>query len=300
MSIDQLESSAYYGAPRQLFLFTMGNKSWGYCPSESVHTYLSVPYQPEVIEMDAIAQSLSEGSPTINITIHSGAEICQQFIAYQPTMPMRVRVYRYHEWDTDSEYAVELIGEVVSAAFDESERTCTLLVRMMASYIERNVPWPVYQKQCNRAVYSAGCGVNKEAYKVETDIQTVLGDELRDPVFATYPDGWFRVGYVVTSQGETRFIVWHEGDTLILQTPLLDLNNGDPLIVYPGCDLLRTTCKNKFDNLNRWLGFGWVPSKNPFTDNVFGTGGSGGSSGSNTDYRKAINPAGWNGSWGMF
>ena len=61
-------------------------------------------------------------------------------------------------------------------------------------------------------------------------------------------------------------------------------------------DLLRTTCKNKFNNLNRWLGFGWVPSKNPFTDNVFGTGGSGskGSSGSGG----AINTPGWNASWG--
>ena len=279
MSIDQLESSAYSGAPRQLFLFTMGDEKWGYCASELPHTHLSVEYQPEVIDMDAITQSLSENSPTINITIHPGAAVCREFVAYQPVKPMRVRVYRYHEWDADGEYAIELIGEVVSSSFNEDteDRECTLLVRMMASYVERNVPWPVYQKQCNRAVYSPGCGVNREAYKVNVNVLLVIGDQIVDPVFATYPDGWFRVGYVVTSRGETRFIVWHEGDTVVLQTPLVDANNGDEMTFLPGCDLLRTTCGSKFNNLPRWLGFGWIPSKNPFTDNIFGTGGNSGS-----------------------
>lgn len=293
MSIDAIESSAYSGAPRQLFLFTMGDEKWGYCASEFPHTYLSVDYQPEAIDMDAITQALSENSPTINIKIDPGAAVCRQFVAYQPIQPMRVRVYRYHEWDTDGEYAIELIGEVVSSSFNEDteDRECTLLVRLMASYIERNVPWPVYQKQCNRALYSPGCGVNREDYRVQANVSSVINDEIVDPLFATYPDGWFRAGYVVTPRGETRFIAWHEGDKIILQTPLVGAVNGDDMDFLPGCDLLRTTCNTKFNNLPRWLGFGWIPSKNPFTDNIFGTGSS---SGGGTSQRPSFSSDGGN------
>ena len=34
--------------------------------------------------------------------------------------------------------------------------------------------------------------------------------------------------------------------------------------LYPGCTKSRAVCKNKFDNLNNYGGFPWIPTKNPF------------------------------------
>lgn len=298
MSVNDFETSDYAGKPRRLFRFSMGTQLWGYCQADVPHVHLTLTYEPEVIDLEEISLSLSEQSPTINVQISSGAEVCQQFIAYQPVKPIFLRTYRYHV--EDDEYVTELIGEVVSAAFDESIGMCTLLVRFNTSYMDRTVPWPVFQKQCNRAPYSSSCGVNREDFRTNVNVQAVLGDEMRDPVFATLPDGWFTAGFVETADGDTRFIISHVGDTIVLQAPFRSLPNGSPVSVFAGDDLLRTTCKDKFDNYPRWLGFGWVPTTNPFTDNIFGTGYFPSSGKSRTDWRKAINPAGWNGSWGLF
>jgi len=34
--------------------------------------------------------------------------------------------------------------------------------------------------------------------------------------------------------------------------------------IYPGCDRVRATCESKFDNLDNFGGFPWIPTKNPF------------------------------------
>jgi hypothetical protein len=119
-------------------------------------------------------------------------------------------------------------------------------------------------------------------------------------VIATFASGWFKAGVAMMPNGEMRFVIDHTGDTIVLQTPMRGLVNGGPLTLFAGDDLTRATCKAKFDNYDRWMGWGWIPSKNPFTDNVFGTGYYPSSGKSKTDWRKAINPAGWNGSWGFF
>ena len=278
MSLDAFELSEYRGNPQRLFLFTMGSsRRWAYAQSTLGKTYNGNDYLPESVDMDNITQALSEDSPTINITISGNAEVCQQFVAYQPIEPMRVRVYRHHLTDPDDEYVVEFIGEVISSAFDEETGECTLLTRMVSSRIDRMIPWPVYQKPCNHALYTAGCGVNKEDFRTDAVIQTVIGDEITSPAFSAFPDGWFKNGFMVTPNNESRFVIYHVGNLCIVQTPFVNLQVNDVCATYAGCDRSRETCKDKFDNYRHWLGFGWVPEKNPFVDTVWGTGNATGS-----------------------
>ena len=287
-----MELSEYEGTPQRLFLFSMGSVRYAYAQSTQGATYNSDDYLPLSIDMDNIMQSLAEDSPTINITLSSDAEVCNQFIAYQPLEPMRVRVYRHHLTDPDGEYVVEFIGDVISSAFDEKTNETTLLTRMFASKMDRKVPWPVYQKPCNHALYSVGCGANKEAFRVDTQAQSVIGDEITSPDFALKPDGWFTNGYAVSANNESRFIIYHVGNLIIVQTPFVSLGNNDDLTAFAGCDRSRQTCKSKFDNYRHWLGFGWVSDKNPFVDTVWGTGNATGSISSKASGRNT------NGGWG--
>ena len=271
MSLNDFEISEYRGTPQRLFLFTMGNKRYSYAQSTQSAFYNGDTYVPMSIDMDNITQALAEDSPTINIKISGNAEVCQQFVAYQPVEPMRFRAYRHHLTDPDNQYVVEFIGDVISSAFDEESGECTLLTRMGASKIDRQIPWPVYQKPCNHAVYTVGCGVNKEAFRTDAEVQTIVGDEITSPDFAGYPDGWFKGGFAVTPDNESRFIIYHDGPLIIVQTPFVALQLNDVLAAYAGCDRSREMCKDKFDNYRHWLGFGWVPDKNPFVDTVWGT-----------------------------
>lgn len=271
MTLDALETSAHEGTPQRLFLFTMGASTrFGYAQSTQGATYNSDDYLPMTIDMDNIMQALAEDSPTINITLSSNAAVCNEFIAYQPREPMRVRVYRHHLTDPDGQFVVEFIGEVISSALDEKTGETILLTRMVSSKVDRKVPWPVYQKPCNWALYTSGCGVNREDFRTDAVIQSVIGDEITSPAFAEHPDGWFTSGYMTTPDNESRFIIHHEGNLIIVQTPFVRLEVNDVAPTYAGCDRSREMCKDKFDNYRHWLGFGWIPEKNPFTDNAWG------------------------------
>jgi uncharacterized phage protein (TIGR02218 family) len=48
------------------------------------------------------------------------------------------------------------------------------------------------------------------------------------------------------------------GLTIALPLPN-PVSPGDVFQVSAGCDKTHTTCKNKFDNINRFRGFPWIP-----------------------------------------
>ncbi len=278
MSFEQYETSPYSGTPERLFLFTMGNRQWAYVNHAEPVVRGALTYQPEVISMGNIVQDLNEAPPSIEITMAATAEVAQQFIPYQPVFPMQVSVFRRHRDDPDAEYLIEMMGDVAAVAFDEEEGMCVFTCRMVSSNLDRKAPWPIYQGPCNYALYGPGCQVNKEAYKVETAVSDVQETDIFSTDFASKPDGWFRTGFVRReSTGEVRFIIDHVGNKLTLQTPFVDLDPGDAVTAYAGCNRLYDTCVSKFSNGHRYAGFEWIPQKNPFADNVYGTGGPGGS-----------------------
>lgn len=301
MAFNDFEDSLFDATPERLFLFEMGLSRWAYVAGTENVSRLSVVYTPMAIEMAEVSQSLSEDTPIVEVRVLADAEVTQQFIAYQPTQPMRLRVFRHHVEDPDNEYRTELIGEVVSSSFDEADHSCVLSVRMITHEMDRMVPWMSYQKACNHALYSVGCGVSMTDFDVEPVAVLQEGASLTAVEFSAFSDNWFKAGFALTSKGERRFIVGHTGTEIRLITPFVNFTPGsDTLTVYAGCDLTKATCEDKFNNLANYMGFMWVGNKNPFTDNVYGTGATTGQSGSKTNWRKAINPAGWNGSWGLF
>lgn len=271
MSMDSRERSQNDGAPQRLFLFTVGDEAYTYVNAPNLHNYNNVIYEPMDISMDDVSQSLAEESPTIRVEIDSQSRLAQLFIPYMPIEPVKLRVYRHHVGDAD--YKTELIGEVASGSIDAETDKCVLSVRLLASYMDRRVPWPVYQKQCNHALYGPGCRVDRELYKVEATVTGVAGVAVQSADFVVGDPSYFVAGYMVrAATGDVRWVIAQEDDVLVLQSPFPGLQGGEKVIAFAGCNLLKTTCKNKFNNLHRRWGFDDIPHKNPFTDNVYGTG----------------------------
>lgn len=289
MSIDDIESSSYGAAPMQLFDFSMGVSSrWGYLSGDTgTYTWNNFDFIPDpIIALGEVSQSLAESSPSIQIEISSTSEVARLFIPYLPPEPIQVRVYRMNMVGDTPEYAPEFIGEVVSSAFDESTGACTLTCRMVSAAMSRNVPWCVFSTNCSRALYGIGCDVNRLAFLTTTNVvggagSTVLSSAdfataavdhaaIDDPEVRT---AWFRNGYVRhVLSGEVRTIIDHDGSNIYLHTPFTTLVNGDEVEAYAGCNRERGHCRKKFNNLDRFLGFPWQPNKNPYTQNVYGTG----------------------------
>jgi hypothetical protein len=61
-------------------------------------------------------------------------------------------------------------------------------------------------------------------------------------------------------------IALHVGETITLIQPMAEVEAGDLITLYPGCLRSFQICKNKFHNEVNYLGFEWIPTKNPFKE----------------------------------
>lgn len=143
------------------------------------------------------------------------------------------------------------------------ERVMTIRATDILSSPFKKVPILVYSACCNRMIYDTGCGLRKAEYRVTTTVTEMAGGKyLVSSIFDDYPDGWFDYGFVEYDKWK-RFISKHVSTTLELQIPFPISINGKEVKVYPGCDQSAKTCKEKFNNLMNFLGFPYMPAKNP-------------------------------------
>lgn len=137
-----------------------------------------------------------------------------------------------------------------------------------------------YQRMCRHALYGRGCRLSKATYAATGRPTAVVGSVVTVPEAAGYPNGYFSMGMLETPDGALRFIVNHTGNKLTLMRPMESLGQlfanqgyglnygliygGLQLKMYPGCNRSRATCNAKFNNLENYGGFDWIPTKNPF------------------------------------
>lgn len=163
---------------------------------------------------------------------------------------------------TPPEVIIEFVGEITGWSFEGSQ--VALTCAPISQGLGRLIPMLRYQSQCNWALFSPGCTLDPDDFKVTATLDTVDGVTLTDTTFAGKPDGWFTNGWVQRSNGERRFIVNHAGDTLTLMNRFpTDLVAGETVDAFAGCQRTEAECATKFNNLANHLGFARIPSRNP-------------------------------------
>jgi len=127
-----------------------------------------------------------------------------------------------------------------------------------------------FQRTCRHMLYGRNCGVDKAAFAVPATPTAMTGKVVTVPEAAAHPDGYFVTGMLEGPDGTLRFIIGHVGDQITLIRPFDSLARaivqGLPTdgFLYPGCDRTRGTCSGRYDNLNNYGGFDWIPIRNPF------------------------------------
>lgn len=258
-------------APIELYKFSAGaGREWFRTNQSAPFTFESHTYTPSSIARQALVADGGEVSPIFEVTLPDDDPLVQQFLVYLPIRPLGLVIYRREK--PDDAFVPEFIGSVASCAFDEGD--ATLACRPFGESLLLKVPWQTYQSTCNWVVYSFGCGINREAFRVDSPI-TVSEDGLTitGPAIGEKPDDWFRAGMIVLPNGDTRFITAHIGASVILQNRFFEVPANTVAALYPGDDRTLAMCIAKFNNRARFRGFDNIPSKNPYSDNVFGTGG---------------------------
>jgi len=159
------------------------------------------------------------------------------------------------------EKSVIFIGQIKSVSFKgvAAEAECV----GFEHFLKMGVPLWRYQLNCNHKLFDAGCGLVKATYKVTATVTLdATKTVLTSATFGGYDAGYF-VGGLVEFEGERRTIVAYSGNTITLNFKMINLAGNDSVDAYPGCDGRIETCRDKFDNIDNFLGFPFIPQENP-------------------------------------
>ncbi len=269
MSYDAKEKSQYGGSPVELYKFVYGSNTSYFTSADKDQSYASHTYLHDVITRGEIDASDEDQQGMLEVTVPRTNAIADLFIPNMPIYPVTLTIYRFHRGDSE---VVQLwMGEVASIAFTGS--TVKLSCQPVGNVLRRNIPSTTYQAQCNWSLYSTQCGISKTSFAEVATVATVAAAVLTLTISSDRASGYFTNGFVVSSWNERVWVLAHtrlssSSAQLTLMTPFSAISAGAVVTVYAGCDRTLADCKNKFSNLPKFLGFPFIPTKNPFVTGI--------------------------------
>lgn len=222
--------------------------------------FKSNSYAPTSIRRGGFSQDTQFGKVEVQISA-AITDLFAQYIANLPLEPVTVTIYRAIKSDL-SDYIILFTGTVKSVTI--KDRTASARCESRSTLLEARLPRIIYQSFCNHDVFDDGCGLNEVAWRVTATITGISGYTLTSTSFGAKPNKYFTGGRIQFLT-DHRLVTAHDGSNdLNLQLPFdARLGIGDSVFALPGCDGNPSTCKNKFNNLTKYLGMPYIPSHNP-------------------------------------
>jgi uncharacterized phage protein (TIGR02218 family) len=137
--------------------------------------------------------------------------------------------------------------------------------RINSDIAQFNVQMPrnVFQANCMRTLYDAGCGVARATYGVSS---TDMGGSTVTNIVCNsgQSSGYFNNGYVLWNTGALaglrRTIKSYSPGAFSIFLPLPSAPYyGDTMTLYPGCDKSLSMCVSRFNNRANFRGFPFIP-----------------------------------------
>lgn len=261
MTYTDYEGSTELGAPIELYEFVQGTQKWHRATGEMDYLKGQDLYTASPLKRDRIKQSNDVFKDGIALTFPRDDEFASQYLGFAPDEPTTVTIFRGHLGDPDEEFVSYWKGRVVGSK--ATENSIVIECESIFTSIQRPGLRARFELSCRHTLYGRGCNLLRDAFKVPGSVDSVSGVAVSVSEAAAQPDGFFTGGMIVIPGGAARFITAHTGASLTLIRPLEGLFAGLDIELYPGCDHLKSTCKNKFDNLDNFGGFPYIPTRNP-------------------------------------
>lgn len=279
MSLDTVQD----GEPVYLFEFFQDRQVYRYTTAATMIADSAGAWTPAAITASAVQQSGELAKNGIKVTLPRNFDLAQQFLGRVPEAATTLTVSRGPAGQPYSEYAVQWKGRVASASASHDE--VVLDCEDVFTSMRRPGLRARYQKGCRHALYSPPCGVSRAQYAVDATINSVRGfavaitirpDSHIDSNSSVFADDYFTGGILELADGAARHVLTHTaltaGASLTLLSPFsARVTAGAAATVYPGCQHNTQDCRHKFNNLNNYGGFPYIPGKNPFANSVGGS-----------------------------
>ena len=262
MSYNSYETSSESGAVIELYEFVQGLQKFNYSSFDETIVFNSQVYKPFSAKRNSIKQTNDIFKDSLSISFPRGDEFASQFLGFAPEDITTLTIRRGHYGDSANEFIAYWKGRIVGAKTSGNE--ITIDCESVFTSIKRPGLRARFEYSCRRAIYTSGCNVNRELYKHTGLITLINGSNITVQGASLQGAGYYTGGLLIVPSGASRFITNQTGDVISISRPIPGLVGSVDVDIYPGCDHLKETCLSKFDNLNNFGGFPWIPSRNPF------------------------------------
>lgn len=263
------ELSTHDGSPVEAYKFTGTFKNYYYTSAELGVTISGQVYTSALISRKAIQTGTQEDSNlALELTLPFDLPLVIDYAFSTSPPDLTLEVLRYHEGsDPASDWIVAWKGRVTS--FSTSGHIVKAQVPSIFSItLQGSIPSVYYHNPCNHVLFDDRCKVTKASYQQDTTV-TVVDDTTITVAADGFADGVLAAGEIHnTTKGERRMIVSNVADVLVVNFPFFEIEVGDSVSLFVGCNHSLTTCKAVFNNSVNFGGFPYVPTDNPFEGEI--------------------------------
>lgn len=270
-SFDALESSVEGSRPIELYEFSLGNDTYRFTSAEDTLTPVSDPFAPLAIARTRIEQGSDQNNRNIIVTMPASQALAQLYVDVPPPDKLNLSIFRYQR-DESPAFDTQVLmfkGVVQSVRFPGSGRTAEMTVRSFEVALNRIVPRFTFMGMCNHILGDDRCGATASTYTgtctaVSSDGQTLTIGGLSAGLPISSTGGFCHI----SSTNDFRMVLEQSGDDVSILVPMQNSPLGQQVTVSSGCDHVVTSGCVTYDNIERFGGFAWVPSKNIFTTQI--------------------------------
>lgn len=254
---------------KELYRFVEGDSDAIYTmtSADTAEDYNGETYEPVVMGRDEVESKGEMTRENLTISFSLDNPTARKWFLSSLDFPLTVTVYSKDKATEITE--VEWKGRLASVSPKKSEIEFTF--ESVFTSLRRMGLRQRYQVTCPHTLYGRGCKLDKEDFAISATVSNVVNAVVTVPGAAAYADGHFTAGMFEDMNGNLRYILSHVGSTLTLIRPMNALidyaaENGYPIScrIFPGCSRTVDVCKARFNNLNNYGGFPFIPGKNPF------------------------------------
>jgi uncharacterized phage protein (TIGR02218 family) len=265
--------------PVECYHFVRGSDHWRWTSSDSAIEVDGETFQPAPITRSRIQVNEEAKTGSVDITVPANNEVAQLFSGRRFFVPVLLTIYRVQLDDEYLEPDVIFSGEAKNCSF--TPRRARIHCVPTREVVNRQLAVLAYQTTCNNALFDARCQVPREDFTWTFEVEEIVPPDFAAGLGPRYIFGYdadlefsgdtlnILINGVASFGAQRQMIVGHAGAAIYTLLPLEGVVVGSEVTVSAGCPKTPGACRDRFDNLARFLGFPHIPQRNPFE----GTGG---------------------------
>ncbi len=231
-----------------------------YCNSNEIITYMGNSYTPATIERKGISYNSELETTTLGLSVAIVESPFYEFLIDHFHEEIKINIYRYFSYNDG-------VAPLYSGILDDvtvSGSAASVTIAGIESFLLQTVPRFYYQPACNNTLFDTFCTLTDSDYDVNEAITAISTDGLTLSGSFSTTTNYLLYGQAVFGT-ERRMIVYHSSTIIKIRFPFSSLETDDVITVYPGCDKTLDQCVARFNNKVNFLGFPYIPKKNPAT-----------------------------------